>query len=1095
MRTTIDNLERYLEKLKLNQKLLLSIGAGFLVTLLVGVSCLYAVRLLSEASERSYRKDMAGIFHLMNAQVELTRVGRSVRQMAMTTTTTERALSHKSISEGLVTIRQELNKLPQLGLSPEAQKHLDAFDFAFDQNKRLVEQIIALLAKGDSYVDAEAISLITSESTQKSFDSSDALLAELIQTKKKEAATAAVASSNLAWNVQVFSFFILAVGLLGSAWFGRMVSTSIRKPLSELRDSIESLAEGQLDIVVPHTQYQNEIGVMANSVQVLQQGALAMEAQRWIKHTLSEMDLVLQQSRSLEDFADRLSEQVASVLGMIYAALYVTRNTEPSNPYLQQAGGYACDKNSANQRFSWGEGLVGQAAENRKKIELTLSDETVLGVDVGLGTLKVRVIHILPIIENDTVLGILELGSLTPLDARKQGFLDAMMAQIGNKMQILTSNIATRELLEKTQAQAQALAQSEQLLLSRREELESSQQSLRQTEERTRLILGSVNEGIWGLNAQGKTTFVNAAAARMLGYTEQELQNASMHAMVHHSHADGTPYPIHECKMFLTGQDGIQRKVDDEVMWRKDGSCFPVEYDTTPIVKNGELVGTVIVFRDITERKANENAMLKAKQLAEEATKAKSDFLANMSHEIRTPMNAIIGMSHLALQTELKPKQRNYIEKVHNAAKNLLGIINDILDFSKIEAGKMQCERSPFMLDDVLQQVSDLCLHKVEEKGLQFHVRVEPDVPTKLIGDALRLGQITSTLLGNAIKFTEQGSISVHVQKQSQHADQVMLRFNIIDTGIGLSEEQRDKLFSAFSQADASTTRKYGGTGLGLTISKNLVELMGGTIGVESQLGHGSTFYFTAQFSLQNEGGTSSAFSTSASPDGLDLSALRGAHLLLAEDNSVNQELAIELLRQVGITLDVAANGVEVLEKLQHTRFDGVLMDCQMPVMDGYEATRRIRQQPPLLSMPILAMTANAMAGDREKCLDAGMNDHIAKPIDPVILYRKLVQWIQPTHTQSVEDDVLEPEATATHDAVQTLSAIELHESLLRLISLLKDLDVEAQTIVEELIEPLQAMGHDKAILQIFKQTEQFEFEDALDNVLKLCQALGFNVQ
>lgn len=1092
MRITLHNLERYLERLRLNQKLLLSMSAGFLVTLLVGISCLYAVRLLSEASERSYRKDMTGIFHLMNAQVELTRLGRSVRQMAMTTTSTERALAHKSIGEGLITIRQELNKLAQLGLSQEAQKHLDAFDFAYDQNKRLVEQIIALLAKGDSYLDAEAISLITSESTQKSFDSSDALLAELIQTQKKEAATAATEGSDLAWNVQVFSFFILAIGLLGSAWFGKMVSTSIRKPLSELRDSIESLAEGQLDIVVPHTQYQNEIGVMANSVQVLQQGALAMEAQRWIKHTLSEIDANLQKSTSMEDFADRLSEQVASVLGMIYAALYVTRHTDHDQKYLLQAGGYACDKNTANQRFTWGEGLVGQAAENRKKIELTLSDETVLGVDVGLGTLKIKIIHILPIIENDTVLGVMELGSLTPMDARKQGFLDALMAQIGSKMQILTSNIATRELLEKTQAQAQALAQSEQLLLSRREELESSQQSLRQTEERTRLILGSVNEGIWGLNAQGKTTFVNAAAARMLGYSEQELQNASMHAMVHHSHADGTPYPIHECKMFLTGQDGIQRKVDDEVMWRKDGSCFPVEYDTTPIVKNGELVGTVIVFRDITERKANENAMLKAKQLAEEATKAKSDFLANMSHEIRTPMNAIIGMSHLALQTELKPKQRNYIEKVHNAAKNLLGIINDILDFSKIEAGKMQCERSPFMLDDVLQQVSDLCLHKIEEKGLQFHVQVEAEVPTHLIGDAMRLGQILSNLLGNAIKFTEQGHITVQVQKQAQQAENVILRFNVIDTGIGLSAEQRDKLFSAFSQADASTTRKYGGTGLGLTISKNLVELMGGTIGVESQIGQGSTFYFTGQFGLQQEHGTPSAFSALAAPDELALDSLRGAHLLLAEDNNVNQELAVELLRQVGMTLDVAANGAEVLEKLKHTRYDGILMDCQMPVMDGYEATRQIRQQPAFTTLPILAMTANAMVGDREKCLQAGMNDHIAKPIDPAILYRKLLRWIQPVNAQQESDDLTEATAPAATSTVTNVT--ELHEDLHRLVSLLKDLDVEAQTLVEQLYEPLQTLGHGKAIQQIFKQTEQFEFEDALDNVIQLCNALGLRV-
>ena len=1087
------NLEQYMERLRLNHKLLLGIGAGFLVTLLVGLGSLYAVRMLSQAAERTYSNDVLGVVHLMNAQVELMRVGRNVRQMAMTTTAGDRAVANKSISESLVTVRQEISKLSQAGLSNEAQKHFEAFDFAFDNSKRTVESVIVMLAKGDTYADAEAVSLITSEATQKTFDAADALLEELIKTKKNEAAAAAQGSAHLALQIQVFSITMLLIGLASSAWFGRLVGTSIRRPLGELRDSIESLADGQLNIVVPHTGYDNEIGVMAQSVQVLQQGALAMESQRWIKQALTEIDASLQKSTSFENFADELSDQIATLLGLIYAALYIVKGENTPEAALWRVGGYACDNATANQRFAWGEGLVGQVAADRRKIELTLSEETPLGVNLGLGTLKVRKVLLLPILENNRLLGVLELGALTALDARKLGFLEALMEQMGGKMQILASNVATRELLEKTQAQAQALTASEHQLISRREELESSQKSLALTEERTRLILGSVNEGIWGLNAEGKTTFVNTAAARMLGYTEKELSTASMHALVHHSHADGSAYPIHECKMYLTGQDGIQRKVDDEVMWRNDGTFFPVEYDTTPIFKDGTLVGTVIVFRDITERKANDTAMREAKEVAEDATKAKSDFLANMSHEIRTPMNAIIGMSHLALQTELKPKQRNYIEKVHSAAKNLLGIINDILDFSKIEAGKMQYEMGAFRLEDVLEQMSDLSMIKIQEKGLELRLNVDTGVPTALVGDALRLGQVITNLVNNAVKFTEKGEISVAVQKVADAPEGVVLRFSITDTGIGLTEEQRKKLFSAFAQADASTTRKYGGTGLGLTISKNLVELMGGSIGVASQPGVGSTFFFTGQFGVQKEQPRLLQNTGAAS----NSAVLKGTHLLLAEDNPVNQELALEILQNVGITVDVANNGAEALEKLQHTRYDGILMDCQMPVMDGYEASRQIRRDARFASLPILAMTANAMAGDKAKCLAAGMNDHIAKPIDIPQLLRTLVQWVKPYQPEQDElemETLLATPAAAPEAPAEPADAASLQEEMQQLVSLLTDLDVDAQTVVENLYSRLEALGHGKAVKQIFKLTEEFEFEGALEKVLQLNAALGITV-
>ena len=516
-------------------------------------------------------------------------------------------------------------------------------------------------------------------------------------------------------------------------------------------------------------------------------------------------------------------------------------------------------------------------------------------------------------------------------------------------------------------------------------------------------VFSSIAESIIICDANKRIIAVNPAFTVITGYEEKEALGRNPSFMS----AERTPKSVYEA---------MWRSITDNDFWRgellnrdKSGN-IQIKWLSISVMRDpsGAITHYIGNFTDITDLKRVEGELRElneqlesrvdrrtreladAREQAEVANRAKSSFLANMSHEIRTPMNSVLGMAELLLMTNLDNQQRDYLAKIYLSGEHLLGIINDILDLSKIEAGKLELEIIDFELSHVIDMIKNIIAIKAEAKALSIVYAIDPNISPVLRGDPTRIKQVLINYASNAIKFTEKGEITVRIKILEETATDYFLRFEVQDTGIGMTQETQNRLFRSFQQADASSTRLYGGTGLGLAISKSLIEKMGGEIGVISQLGHGSLFWFNVRLGKGNE----RLILDKQDAMSVNIDLLCGVRILLVEDHPFNQQIASEFLTVVGVTVQIANNGQEALDLLRNERFDCVLMDMQMPVMGGIEATRKIRAIPSLADLPIIAMTANATGEDKEECLNAGMNDFISKPFFADYFYRKLLLWL-----------------------------------------------------------------------------------------------------
>ena len=1133
-----------LERQSLSTKLFWAVGYGLVIMLLIDLNAISNIRALNDETNISHEQNFQCVSHLKDANIHLVHIRENIAQLSQTDI--ERNQQSKSnITKATVQLHEEMALARTYLVSDEDKKLVADFDTYLTHYLENIHQAIALshLAKDTKQSDNGFNQFIFDADFVATANTTEELLSTLSRKKESQALSISADVKKTRAESEHISLLMMIIGLFITALSGFLIVKSVTGPVSRLQKAIEGLAAGDLDVVIPHVTDQNEIGAIAKAAAVLQTMCRGMETQRWIKDNFATISTELYQVENFADFAQKFLSAVCPLINAVYGAFYVYTQEE-----LHLLHTYGENKQGQHKlRIGLGEGLVGQCAFEKKLIDVTDVPKDYIKIHSGLGESIPKHIVIYPILRVDTLIGVLEIAFFKPFTKTEKLLLSGLMPMVALSLDILDRNLKTQQLLKQTIEQADHMEMQAAQLEEQAVELELQQAELKETEAWFRGIIESAPDAMLVVDSDGTIVLCNKQADEVFGYAPGELIWAKVDKLVPVSVR--AQHPEMRQQFMEEGGTRMMGSKKDLLGVRKDGSHFPVEVGLSKLPSTNGQSFICVSARDVTIKKEADIALYQAKKIAEDTTQMKSDFLANMSHEIRTPMNAIVGISHLIMKTELSNKQLNYMRKIQSSSQHLLGIINDILDLSKVEAGKIAIEQIDFKIEKTLNNLVNLISSKVKDKGLSLVFDIDENLPVYINGDPLRLGQVLINYANNAVKFTDEGKIVITVKVLEEKQNELLLYFGVRDTGIGLSDDTKAKLFQSFQQADSSISRKYGGSGLGLSISKQLVELMNGEVGVESELGKGSLFWFTARLKKANkkmpyltqakslkgrrvlvvddtelaryilETGLSNIglnvtqassgkqaikhikqaekegdpyeivfldwympdmdgaetakairnlalthmphitiitahgreevlsemhnmaldnilikpvnasllfdlvirllSETHESPKEIDdnlsdhpeftyivedLKIIQGASILVVEDNELNQEVALGLLLDEGFEVDVASDGREAIKMINQNHYDIVLMDMQMPVMDGVDATIEIRKNLKFNSLPIVAMTANAMLQDREKCKQAGMNDFISKPIDPEELFRTLLRWIRPKLTEKIQD-------------------------------------------------------------------------------------------